>query len=154
MSMKQVVIKQYQEKLNRHIERFNGFDMPKEGWIRTARKALSMSAAQLARRMGVTRAAISNTEKAELSGGVTLKRLEELAEAMNCRFVYAIVPEKEIESMIKDQAMIKAKARVKVASTHMALEAQSLDKPALDAEIERIASEIIDKIPSDLWNDE
>jgi hypothetical protein len=43
---------------------------------------------------------------------------------------------------------------VKAASTHMALEAQSLSKEQLEFEIERIAAQIIDKMPSDLWNDE
>ena len=73
---------------------------------------------------------------------------------MNCRLVYAVIPEKEIEQVIKERAIKKARAQVKIASTHMALEAQALNKDKLNAEIERIASEIVDKMPADLWNDE
>jgi hypothetical protein len=36
----------------------------------------------------------------------------------------------------------------------MALEAQSLNDEQLAFEVERLMSEIIEKMPSDLWNDE
>ena len=89
MSIKPIITRQYREKLNQTASKFQGSALPAEGWIRTARKALGMSAAQLARRLGKTRALVSNTEKAELDGGVTLRTMQSIAEAANCRFVYA-----------------------------------------------------------------
>lgn len=154
MGIEAIVLKQYRDKVNQAVIRFDGYSMPRsEGWLKTVRKALGMSGAQLAKRLGVTKGRVSQAESGELSGGVTLRSMQSMAEAMDCRFVYAIVPRKDIESMINDQAVIKAKARVKAASTHMALEAQSLDKHALDSEIERIASEIMSKMPSDFWSE-
>lgn len=154
MGIATIVVKQYRDKVNQAVARFDGYAMPVlEGWLKTVRKALGMSGAQLAKRLGVTKGRVSQAESGELSGGVTLRTMQTMAEAMGCRFVYAIVPQKDIESVIKDQAIIKAKARVKAASTHMALEAQSLDKQTLDSEIERIASEIMSKMPSDFWSD-
>ncbi|MGK0442636.1 MAG: putative DNA-binding mobile mystery protein A [Pseudohongiellaceae bacterium] len=154
MSIDKIVAKQYRDKVNESVIRFgDSFMLPPEGWIRTVRVALGMSGPQLAKRLGVTKARISKVEKDEPIGGVTLRTMHAMAEALDCRFVYAIVPKKGIESIIKDQAIIKAKARVKAASTHMALEAQSLDKQTLDSEIERIASEIMSKIPSDFWSE-
>ncbi len=154
MSMKSVVTKQYRENVNRARAQVKGLSVPSEGWIRTVRKALNMSGAQLGRLMGITRAAVSNTEKAELSGGVTIKTMQQMAEAMGCRFVYAVVPEKDIEEMVRKRAMDKARAQVKEASIHMALEDQALSKPKLDEEIERLAKEMLENGGSDLWNDE
>jgi len=154
MGIEAIVLKQYRDKVNQAVKRFGGYSMPlSEGWLKTARKALGMSGAQLAQRLGVTKGRVSQAETSELSGGVTLRTMQSMAQAMSCRFVYAIIPEKDIESVIKDQAIIKAKARVKAASTHMALEAQSLDRQALDSEIERITSEIMSKIPADFWSE-
>jgi len=155
MSIETIVQKQYRDKVNQAVKQLGGFSQPQsEGWLKTVRKALGMSGPQLAKRLGVTKGRISQIESAELCGGVTLKTMHKMAEAMNCRLVYAVIPEKEIGQVIKDQAIEKAKARVKTASTHMALEAQALSKDKLDAEIARIVSEIMDKMPSDLWSDE
>lgn len=128
--------------------------LPAEGWIATARKALGMSAAQLARRMGVTRARISQVEHSEVSGGVTIRTMETIARTMGCRFVYAIVPsEGRIENVIAAQARLKATALVEKASTHMALENQSLTDKQNRAEIERLARELAATMPADLWSD-
>ena len=75
-----------------------------------------------------------------------------MAEAMNCRFVYAIVPEDSIESIIYKQAELKAKELVKQASIQMALEAQELSEQALQTEVKRITNELVSKINSELWN--
>ncbi len=154
MSFETIVLKQYQEKVNGAVRQFGSFSMPAEGWLKTVRQALGMTGLQLAKRLGVTKGRVSQAEAAEQDGGVTLKTMHSMAKAMNCRFIYAVIPEKEVDLVIRDQAIKKAKERVKAASTHMALEAQTLDKKQLNAEIERIASEIMDKMPSDLWSDE
>lgn len=155
MGIEAVVLKQYRDKVNQAVKQFGGISQPlSEGWLKTVRQALGMSGPQLAKRLGVTKGRISQAEAAELEGGVTLKTMKSMAEAMNCRFVYAVIPEEDIEQVLKERAIKKAKARVKAASTHMALEAQSLDQQTLNSEIERIASEIVREKPSDLWSDE
>ena len=67
--MKRVVIQQYRESVDRVRGMVAGLVVPPEGWVRTVRRAIGMSGVQLARRLGVTRAAVSNTEKAEVKGG-------------------------------------------------------------------------------------
>lgn len=155
MGIEAVVLKQYQSKVNQTLKQFEGYAMPSsEGWIKTVRKALGMSGTQLANRLGVTKGRVSQAESAELSGSATLKSMQNMAQAMNCRFVYAIIPEKEIESVIRDRATLKAKEQVRAASTQMALEAQALSDEQLSYEVDRLVSEIIEKMPSNLWNDE
>ncbi len=153
MSLKNIVLLQYQSILDRAAEQLRDVSIPTEGWLRTARKALNMSGAQLARRMGVTRALVSRTEKNELSGGVTLKTMQHMAEAMGYRFVYAIVPETSVHDMVAKRAREKAEEIVHTTSMHMALEAQTLSDEQIEFEIERIQRRILDDMPADLWDD-
>lgn len=122
--------------------------------MRTVRKAHGMSGAQLGKRMGVTRARVAQAELAEVSGGATLKSMRAAAEAMGCRFVYAIVPDRPVEAVIVAQARTKAQALVTTASTHMALESQTLPDAAIAADIERVASDLARDMAPDFWSDE
>jgi predicted DNA-binding mobile mystery protein A len=153
MGINRIVAKQYRDKVNQAFHQLGSLSMPPEGWLRTVRHALGMSGPQMAKRLAVTKARISRAEQDELRGSVTLKTMQNMAEAMNCRFVYAVVPDQEIEEMIKKRALQKAREQVNSASTHMALEAQALNDEQLAFEIDRIASGIVEKMPSDLWND-
>lgn len=47
-------------------------------------------------------------EPSELEGGVTIRKMQEVAEAMGCKFVYAMVPEENIESLLEQQALKKS----------------------------------------------
>lgn len=60
--------------------------------IRDARKALGMNARQLSERLGVSPAAVSQLEKAEENGQITVNKMHQVAEAMGLKFVYKIEP--------------------------------------------------------------
>tara|TARA_R110002073_G_scaffold336221_1_gene531040 strand:+ start:45 stop:512 length:468 start_codon:yes stop_codon:yes gene_type:complete len=153
MSVKDIVSLQYREKVNKAARAILHVNFPLEGWICTVRKALNMSAAELARRLGKSRALVSNTEKAELDGGVTIKTMNNMAEAMGCRFVYAIIPEKTVEGILEQQAQKKARKIVEKTSEHMALEDQALSSHELSNEVIRIQRELLRNMPSDFWKD-
>jgi predicted DNA-binding mobile mystery protein A len=152
MAVKTIVRKQYQRIVD-NAAKHATLQTPPEGWLRTVRKALGMSGAQLAERMGVTRARVAQAEQAELSGSVTLKSLQAAAEAMGCRFVYAIVPALPMSEIIAAQARKKATALVRTASTHMAMESQVLSKAKIAQEVERLTREIAQEMPRDFWTD-
>ena len=61
--------------------------------MRAVRLALGMSAEQLARRVGVSRATIAALERSEERGRITLASLEKLARGLGCRVAYALIPE-------------------------------------------------------------
>ena len=63
-----------------------------EGWIRAVRCRQGLQGKELAARMRVSPARISVLEKDELRGAVTLKMMQKAAEALDCRLVYALVP--------------------------------------------------------------
>ncbi|MGE0282691.1 MAG: mobile mystery protein A [Rhizobiaceae bacterium] len=151
MSVKQTVQEQYRSIVD--FAQGSAIQVPEEGWIRTVRKALGMSGAQLARRLGVTRARIAQAEKAELDGGVTLKSMQMMAEAMGCRFVYAFEPPGTIiENVIIDQARRKAEAIVGLAAKHMALENQALPESSTKQEIGRVMADLMHDMPVDFWD--
>lgn len=83
--------------------------VPDKGWIASVRRALGMSAEQVAVRKGVSRNAVYQAERSEQEGAVSLKQMDRLAQAMGCRFVYAIVPEGRIEDIKYRHALAKAK---------------------------------------------
>lgn len=151
--MKKVVTSLYQNIVEDAADMVAGLTVPSEGWIKTMRQALDMSGAQLARRMGKTRASIMKTEKHEQTGSITLKSLENTAAAMNCRVVYALVPEKSFKEIFSARAMKKATQIVESADTHMAFELQALSEKQRKAEIERIANELVMSMPSDFWDE-
>jgi len=154
MSVQAAVIQQYQDIVNR-AARHRGPDasVPPEGWIATVRKALGMSGQQLAKRLGVTRARVSRAERAEREGGTTIRTMHAMAEAMGCRFVYAIVPEGRIEDVIAAQARRKAQALTGRASSHMALENQSLSEEQNAKAVERAVLNLLHTMPADLWTE-
>jgi predicted DNA-binding mobile mystery protein A len=153
MTVKKVARQQYQAIVDRAASHARTLQVPSEGWLRTVRKALGMSGAQLAKKMSVTRARVAHAENAELSGGVTLKSMQAAAEAMGCRFVYAIVPPQRIQNIIIAQARKKAMAVVGTASKHMALESQTLSDDQIAQEIARLTRDIAHEMPSDFWSD-
>ena len=153
MSIKDIAYRQYQEIVDRAGYKMRESVVPPEGWLCTARKALKMSGAQLARRLGVSRSQVSKTEKNELSGSVTIKTMQHMAEKMDCRFVYAIVPEKRVEDILLARAKEKAFSIVKRTNEHMALEGQTLSAQQIQFEVERLQKDLVNTMPSDFWDD-
>lgn len=153
---KQITREQYSKLINQAGDITN-IPRPKEGWLKTVRSALAMSGAALSKRLGGHRTTVAYLERSELEGGITLKKMQEVAEAMHCRFVYAIVPaggkDESIEMIIEQQAETIARGIVEDASVHMMLEAQQLSKNENENEIQRLKKQIVDDMPRDFWED-
>lgn len=154
MSIKKVVAAQYKKIVDRLQALPLEVKIPPEGWLCTIRKALGMSRVQLANKLKVTRAQVFKFEKEELKGSVTIKSMHRVAEAMGCYFVYAIIPPKGVDDLIKEQAKRKARHIVSKANIQMALEEQLLANDKIQFEIDRLTQQIWHEMPSDLWNEE
>ncbi len=127
---------------------------PSRGWIRAIRDGLGMTTAQLARRIGVSQPRISELERAEASGNITIKSLERAAEAMGCQFVYAIVPLAPLTETIATRASKLADQRLASIEQTMRLEDQSVTDPARHREaLTRIISELL-RHPARLWDEQ
>lgn len=154
MSVKETVKRQYIRIIDAASQHYRDHKQPNEGWLMTMRKALGMSGPQMAKRAGVTKAAIYQAERKEVAGEVTIKQMEKLANALGGRFVYAIVPDKSahtVDDLIHVQARTKAEALIGRADTHMALEKQALSNDLNEAEIKRLTEQLEREQPSDFW---
>lgn len=127
------------------------FMMPPKGWIRAVRDALGMSAVQLGRRMGVKPQTIADIERSETHGTIQLKTLRRVAEALDCTLVYALVPNRPLESMVEDRARAIARRDLDRIAHSMDLEAQGLSPKERDEQIERYVRDHVRE--RDLWDD-
>lgn len=126
---------------------------PKRGWAYQIRTSLGISAALLAKRMNVAKTTVVKLEGSEASRTISLASLERLANAMNCKLVYAIVPSESLDTILKTQAEQVAKKIVQQVQRTMSLEAQSGTKIEQDDQIADIANELVRTLRSDLWRE-
>jgi predicted DNA-binding mobile mystery protein A len=125
---------------------------PGKGWIRSIRQALGMSGRQLAERMGVEPPRITEMEKAEAGGTLTLRTLRRAAEALDCRLVYALVPNTSLEDTLRRQATTAARERLKRVSHSMRLEDQALSSREEAELLRERAEELMREMPRSLWD--
>ena len=98
--------------------------LPKQGWIAEIRKALQMTTAQLAKRLGVPQSNVSIFEKAERNKKITLQSLERAAEALDCTLHYYLIPNKGLEATLTERARKLNLHDEEVLEHHMRLEGQ------------------------------
>ncbi len=125
---------------------------PLKGWIRSIREALGMSGRQLANGLGVKTSRISELEKAEVKGNVTLKTLRRAAETMDCEFIYALVPKTSLDSFLKKQASEVAYRKLKNVAHSMRLEEQSLSNKDENHQMSIVIEEWVKNPPRWLWD--
>ena len=115
---------------------------PATGWIRAVRQALGMTNRQLAQRVGRKPQTVLDLERREAAQTIQLNSLRELAEAMDCELVYAIVPRKPLGTMLEERAQTVARNALRRANHSMELERQGLgvreQTQALEREVERL----------------
>lgn len=153
MNVREVLLKQLDLKLAIWRQANQEAPRPKQGWVRTIRKALGMTIAQLAKRLAVDPSRVVAIEMAEPKDAITIKSLREVADAMECEFIYALVPRKSLHSMLKGRARNIAKKRVQRISHSMALEDQAVFKDAQE-EIEELIRLLLSKprLLNSLWD--
>ncbi|MEH6591262.1 MAG: mobile mystery protein A [Halioglobus sp.] len=130
-----------------------GAQLPPRRWIKAIREALGMTTKQLATRIGVGQSRIVAIEKAEVSGAITLNSLERAAHALDCEFVYAIIPRTSLESMVENRASALAKNRIKAARHTMTLEDQRLDEDDEREQVKELTRRFSEQSGSALWED-
>jgi len=82
-----------------------------KSWIRSLRLAKNLKGVDMAKRMGVSPARISMMESDEARGALTLNMMRKAAQALDCEFVYAVIPKNALKNDKSDQAK---KPRIRV----------------------------------------
>jgi len=127
--------------------------IPPIGWIKAIRNGIGMSMEQLGKKLSITKQGVMDIEKREKEGAVTIKSMQELAKALDLKFVYGFVPNAgSLEQMIENRALEIATKIVERTSTTMKLEDQANSKERIENAIKERSSEIINKTPKILWD--
>ncbi|MBM3095185.1 mobile mystery protein A [Ensifer sp. T173] len=127
---------------------------PPRGWMKAIREALGMTTRQLAMRMCAAPSRIPAIEKAEVSGATTIRTLREAAAAMNCTFVYAFVPIKPLDDILRERAAEKVGEEMTRLDHTMRLENQALIKSDLEDERRRLIDALLADAGRRLWEED
>jgi predicted DNA-binding mobile mystery protein A len=112
------------------------FAPPVRGWIRALREGLGMSSAQLAKRLEIKQPSVVALEQSEARGTIQLATLRRVAEALDCTLVYALVPNKPVETMVRDRARVLARNRLGPIAHSMQLEDQKVGAQESEAQLD------------------
>lgn len=129
----------------------NQLARPQRGWIKAIREGLGMTSAQLATRMGIRQPSVAELEKSEAEKRITLASLERVAEALDCRLVYMLVPNQPLSERLTKRANEMAEEQLAAVNQTMKLEKQSVANVRQRETLKsRIIQNLLDK-PSRLW---
>lgn len=126
---------------------------PPKGWVRAIRDALGMTTAQLAQRLGVSQPRVVELEKSEVGGNVSLNSLQRAAEALGCRLVYVLVPERPLAETVRERAELVAQRQINAVAQSMRLEDQEVTSKDAAKELQRRHVERLLQRPARLWDD-
>jgi len=144
------------EQLDRKLMKFiesGDISTPPSGWIYATRTALNISLKQLGKKLGITPQGIKEIELREKKGSITLKNLNDVANALNLKLVYALIPnDGSLQALLERAAYDEAKKIVIRTSISMKLESQENTEERLQKAIKDKAEEIIREIPKYLWD--
>jgi predicted DNA-binding mobile mystery protein A len=107
---------------------------PTRGWVKAVREALGLTTAQLALRLRVKQPSVVALEQSEEKGTIELATLRRVAEALDCTVVYALVPRKPLDKMVRERAGLFLRQRQEAIEHSMLLEDQKVNGGAKDAD--------------------
>ena len=110
-----------------------------------------MSATDLATRIGVTKARVLAIENSEATGVLKLDTLKRAAEALDCTLVYALIPRRPLEDMVREQALRVAGEHLSAVDQTMHLEHQSVSREAADRQLRDLVDDLARRSPRSLW---
>lgn len=126
---------------------------PPKGWLRAIRDTLGMTTAQFGKRLGVSQPRIVELEQSEVSGSVTLNTLQRAAEALGCRLVYALVPDRPLADTVRERADLVASRLTGAVAQSMRLEDQEVKSKAAAKELHQREVERLLRRPARLWDE-
>jgi len=149
---RELVIEQLDYKLSQ-FKILRSVGVPQKGWVRAIRNALNMNCRQFAKRLKLSdRSSVTLLERNENTGSATIKTMRHAAEALDCVFVYGLVPYSSLKDTIRKQAENVAKQRTAKTTQSMLLEAQQLTSEEEQKVLRSMVDELIKNMPKTLWD--
>jgi predicted DNA-binding mobile mystery protein A len=126
--------------------------IPRGGWLRAVREALRMSSAQLAGRLNKEPQSIEDIQKSEAKGTIQLNTLREVAGALGCDVVYALVPRAgSLEESRVARARDRAAEMLRRVSHSMRLEDQAISSEEENFQFDLLVQRLLSGNPRKLW---
>lgn len=122
---------------------------PSNGWLATVREALGMTASGAAARAGITAGGWADAERREVSGGITLKTMSEMADVLGCKAELVLIPRRPLETVVLDRVREIAAAETETGRKTMALEGQA---PSAEHLAKRLKLREAELFGSDNWS--
>ena len=112
-----------------------------------------MTGKQLAERLNVNQQRVARIERDEKLRKVTIETLKKVAEALDCVFVYGLVPTESLEQTVRKQAKAVAEKQMKRSNQTMMLEKQELSNKEKQKAFKSLVEDITSSMPRSLWNE-
>jgi predicted DNA-binding mobile mystery protein A len=127
---------------------------PRSGWLKAVREALGISARQVADQLDISYQAVLRLEQAEANHAVTFDSMIRYANAMDCIFVYAVIPKsprQSLDDILEVRADGLARKIFKQVSHTMRLEDQGVDAQNSEQQISDLKDELKKSMDPRLW---
>ncbi len=112
-----------------------------------------MTMAQLGTKLTITRQGVKRIEESEANGTITLNSLKDVANAMDLKFVYALVPKHgTIDDLTETKAEKLAQKIILRTNQNMKLEDQGIGHDKISKTIKDLAFEIKRELRKSLWD--
>ncbi len=144
------------EQLNQKLHPFSQTRkvlVPERGWINTIRTTLNMTMVQVGTKLKITRQGVKRIEESEANGTISLNSLKDVANAMDLKLVYALVPKDgTINDLIQKKAEKLAQKIVLRTNQNMKLEDQGIGDEKIAETIKELADELKREMKKSLWD--
>jgi predicted DNA-binding mobile mystery protein A len=105
----------------------------------------------VARRIGIAQSSVVTLEQSEALGRIRLDTLQRVASALDCRLVYALVPNQPLETLVQSRRRELAEHQMAAVEQSMRLENQSVeDQGVKERHVRAVAERISAK---SLWEE-
>ncbi len=148
MSNKRLLRCSFDKKFQKIRELLNA-ETPPQGWIKTIRECFGMTTTQLAKKLKVSQPRIINIEQNEKN--LKISTLEKIADAINCKFFYILIPKESIDKLLYNQAKQKALKILNRVNKNMSLENQLVDSSEI---LEDLIKELLADNIARVWDED
>ena len=150
-SSKKIQIRQLDEKLKPFVDAVD-LVAPERGWINAIRNTINISEEQFSDRLKLNRGGIFSLERSEKDGTISIDTLSEVAEALEMKLVYAIIPKSgNLDSFITKKAMKVAEGIVLDSDPSIKLNHEGFYTAEVTESIEALAQDIKRELRKSLW---
>lgn len=127
--------------------------IPQGGWINAIRTTLNMTLVQLGNRLSMTRQGVKSIELSEANGSISINRLKDVANAMDLKLVYALIPnDASLDHLIQKRAEDLSRRIVLRTNQHMKLEDQGIGDEKIQRTIQELTDELKREMKKSLWD--